>query len=70
MSVVVVAAALILVMMVGLAMTAVAVRREDGASSLADVAPGRLAGRTRKLTGFGGRDLDPGLLRPTSKMVR
>src|ERR1700683_5470875 len=56
MAVVVVAGALFLVMMGGLAIIALAVRREDRDSSLVDVAPGRLAGRTRKLNGFGSRD--------------
>jgi hypothetical protein len=70
MAVVVAAGALFLLVMAGLAIIAVAVRREDRDSSLVDVAPGRLTGRTRKLNGFGSRDLDPAMLRSLGQSVR
>lgn len=70
MAVVVIAGALFLLMMAGLAIIALAVHREDRDSSLVDVAPGRLAGQTRKLNGFGSRDLDPAMLRPLGQPVR
>lgn len=53
MAVVVVAGILFLVMIAGLALVAVAVRHEDRATSLCVDAPGALARRTRRITGFG-----------------
>jgi hypothetical protein len=48
---------------------AAAVRREDRYYSLIGEAPGKLAGRARRLNGLGRRDLDPKLFRPGIRPV-
>ena len=67
--VVVVAVALFLVVIVGLTVVAVAVRREDRGYTLVGEAPDLLSRGTRRLNGVGRRDLDPELLRPAGELV-
>jgi hypothetical protein len=70
-SVVVAAVALfLLVAAIGVVVAvATAVRREDRHYSLIGEAPGKLAGRARRLNGVGRRDLDPKLFRPVVRPV-
>jgi len=65
----VVAVALFVVVMVGLGVVAVAVRREDRRFTLVGEAPDWLSSGTRRLNGVGRRDLDPELLRPVGELV-
>jgi hypothetical protein len=65
----VVAVALFVVVMVGLGVVAVAVRREDRGFTLVGEAPGWLSRGTRRLNGVGRRDLDSELLRPAGELV-
>ncbi len=65
----VVAVALFAVVMVGLGVVAVVVRREDRRFTLVSEAPGWLSKGTRRLNGVGRRDLDPELLRPVGELV-
>ena len=64
-----VAVALFLVAMVGLAVVAFAVRREDRSYTLVGEAPDRLSRSARRLTGVGRRDLDPEFGRPVAELV-
>ena len=52
-----------------IAVVAIAVRREDRRYTLAVAAPDRLSRNTRRLTGFGRRDLDVEFLRPVGELV-
>ena len=65
----VVAAVLFAVVMVGLGVVAVVVRREDRRFTLVGEAPGRLSKGTRRLNGVGRRDLDPELLRQAGELI-
>jgi hypothetical protein len=65
----VVAVALFLVVIVGLVVVSVVVRREDRRYTLVGEAPDRLSRGTRRLNGVGLRDLDPELLRPAGELV-
>lgn len=58
-----------MVVMVGLGVVAVAVRREDRGFTLVGEAPDWLSRGTRRLNGVGRRDLDPELLRPAGELV-
>jgi len=64
-----VAVALFLVVIVGLAVVAFVVRREDRRYTLVGEAPDRLSRGTRRLNGVGRRDLDPEFLRPARELV-
>jgi hypothetical protein len=70
-SVVIVAVAVFIAGMVMgvIAVIAIAVRREDRRYTLAVDAPDRLSRSTRRLTGFGRRDLDAEFLRPAGQLV-
>ena len=59
----VVAVALFLVVLVGLAAVAFAVKREDRRFTLVIEAPDRLSRGARRLNGVGRRDLDPEFFR-------
>ena len=64
-----VAVALFVVVMAGLGVVAVVVRREDRRFTLVGEAPGWLSRGTRRLNGVGRKDLDPELLRPAGELV-
>jgi hypothetical protein len=53
-----------------IAVVAISVRREDRRYTLAVAAPDRISSNTRRLTGFGRRDLDAEFLRPVGELVR
>ena len=65
----VVAVALFLVVLVGLAAVAFAVKREDRRFTLVIEAPDRLSRGARRLNGVGRRDLDPEFFRPAGELV-
>jgi hypothetical protein len=67
--VVVAAAALFLAVLVGLAVVAFAVRREDRRFTLVGDAPDMLSRGARRLNGVGRRDLDPEFIPPVGELV-
>lgn len=64
-----VAVALFLVVLVGLGVVAIAVRREDRGFTLVGEAPDRLSRGTRRLNGVGRKEIYPRFFRSARELV-